>query len=77
MNKLAQYLTDTRQSQIAFAEAIGCDKSIVSRLTRFEMVPSLELAVKIQNATDGFVSATSWISEHPVETAPPQAKDAA
>lgn len=77
MNKLTQYLIEAKQSQVAFAAEIGCDKSIVSRLTRLEMMPSLELAVKIQNATGGAVPATSWIDDAPQNDDAPQDKDAA
>lgn len=63
MEKLSSYLSSQKITQRQFAEAVGVDQSVVSRLTRLEMMPSLELAVKIQNATGGAVPATSWIPE--------------
>jgi ribosome-binding protein aMBF1 (putative translation factor) len=69
MNMLSQHLADTGQSQSAFADEIGCDKSIVSRLTRYEMTPSLELAVKIERATHGKVPVEVWIDDKDVAAA--------
>lgn len=61
MSKLKSYLTLKRMSQRAFAARIGVDPSIISRLTRGEMTPSLQLAVEIEAATKGFIPAKSWV----------------
>lgn len=61
MSKLKEYLTQRGMSQRAFAACIGVDPSIVSRLTREEMTPSLQLAAEIEAATNGDIPATSWV----------------
>lgn len=61
MSKLKEYLTLNGLSQRAFAECIGVDPSIVSRLSREEMTPSLQLAADIEAATNGDIPATSWV----------------
>jgi transcriptional regulator with XRE-family HTH domain len=63
MTTLAAYLSDQNTSQKAFAVRLGVDPSIVSRLVKDLMRPSLELAVKIERETGGAVPATSWIPE--------------
>lgn len=49
-------------SQRQFASLLDVDPSIVSRLVRDEMRPSLELAAKIERFTRGKVKAVSWVS---------------
>lgn len=67
MSKLSSYLALNGIKQRAFASAIGVDPSIVSRLARNEMTPSLQLAVAIENETGGVVPATCWIAPREVE----------
>ncbi len=61
MSDLSTYLTRHKLSQRTFAERIGVDPSIVSRLVRREIKPSLELAVTIQRETKGKIKAESWV----------------
>jgi DNA-binding transcriptional regulator YdaS (Cro superfamily) len=61
MSKLAAHLNTNGLSQRAFAAIVGVDPSIISRLTRAEMTPSLTLAVAIERATQGAVPAESWV----------------
>jgi DNA-binding XRE family transcriptional regulator len=61
MTKLAAHLSAVGMSQRAFAAAIGVDPSIISRLSRKEMTPSLTLAVAIERATQGAVPADCWV----------------
>lgn len=77
MNALATYLKVKSLRQHDFAGRVGATQSTISKLSAGEVKPSLELAIAIERATSGAVPATSWISEHPAETATPQAKDAA
>lgn len=62
MSDLTDFLRDQGMSQRAFAEMVGVDRSIVSRLARREMRPSLELAFEIERATAGRVPAESWLA---------------
>jgi DNA-binding transcriptional regulator YdaS (Cro superfamily) len=63
MSTLNDYLSAKSISQKAFADLLGVDQSIVSRLSRRAMRPSLELAFAIERATDGAVLAGSWLAE--------------
>ena len=63
MSKLKTYLEAEKLTQRAFAAMIAVDQSIVSRLTRDEMTPSLQLAVDIERATGGFVPVAAWLDK--------------
>lgn len=63
MTKLASYLKENSLTHRVFAERIGVDPSIVSRLTRDDMTPSLKLAVEIERQTGGNVPAVSWVAQ--------------
>lgn len=63
MSNLQVYLTENGITQRAFADALGVDQSVVSRLSRKKMNPGLPLAVRIESATGGAVPAKSWVSE--------------
>ncbi len=63
MTNLAQYLKKKKLRQYQFAELVGVKQSFVSRLKAGHVMPSLELAVKIERATKGAVKAVSWVSE--------------
>lgn len=58
---LKKYLTKTSLTQCDFAEAIGVSNGHLSQLISGQKSPSLELAVKIERETDGFVQASSWV----------------
>ncbi len=60
MDKLAQYLKDTGQTQMGFAEKIGKDQSLVSRYITGAAKPTLDVAVLISKVTDGAVPVDSW-----------------
>ncbi len=62
MSTLTEYLEAMSISQKAFADLVGVDRSIISRLSRREMRPSLELAFAIERATGGAVAANSWLT---------------
>jgi predicted XRE-type DNA-binding protein len=61
MMSLTEYLAQSGTSQKTFAEQVGVDQSVVSRLARRDIRPSLELAFKIERATDGQVPAAGWV----------------
>jgi transcriptional regulator with XRE-family HTH domain len=69
MSTLHDYLSSRSISQKAFADAAGVDKSIISRLVRGEIRPSLDLAFAIERLTGREVLAESWSREKPQEAA--------
>ena len=62
MMNLAAYLQSQNKTQEAFAAEIGVRQATVSRLKRGKR-PSLQLAAKIERATQGAVSASSWVDQ--------------
>lgn len=62
MSDLPEYLTKTGLKQAAFAQRIGVTQVTVSKLIARTMLPGLELAVRIEDATCGQVPARSWVS---------------
>jgi len=62
MMNLATYLEAHKKTQEAFAAEIGVKQATVSRLKRGKR-PSLELAAKIERATNGAVPASSWVEQ--------------
>ena len=69
MSKLTAYLTRSAKTQAQFASELGVDQATVSKLCRQKLIPSLELAVRIERATEGEVSAASWVASHGQEDA--------
>ncbi len=69
MSNLSDYLAKNGIKQRAFASEIGVDPSIVSRLARNEMTPSLQLAADIERATRGAVKAIGWVKKGRAGTA--------
>ena len=67
MCTLRDYLSRHCISQKAFAEAVGVDKSIISRLVRGEIRPGLDLAFVIERQTAREVTAQSWAKDKPQE----------
>lgn len=76
MSDLPEYLTKSGLKQAAFAQRIGVTQATVSKLIARTMLPGLELAVKIEDATGGAVLARSWVAPLPAPDAPPE-KDVA
>ncbi|WP_054304578.1 helix-turn-helix transcriptional regulator [Gemmobacter sp. LW-1] len=70
MKELGTYLKEVGVSQKAFADQLGVDPSVVSRFIARTARPGLELAVKIEDATEGVVTARSWVAPPPVEEDP-------
>ena len=63
MHRLTAFRKSRKISQREFAERIGVDQSIVSRLEARRTVPSLVLAMQIEDATEGFVPARYWVEK--------------
>ena len=61
MSTLASFLEANGKSQRKFAAEIDVDPSIVSRLCKAQMRPSLDLAFAIERVTGGAVPASSWV----------------
>lgn len=59
MSTLTKYLADNGITQAEFAARIGVVQATVSKLAAGKM-PSLRLAQRIEDATDGTVSVRSW-----------------
>jgi transcriptional regulator with XRE-family HTH domain len=59
MMTLSQYLNTKNIRQAEFARLIGATQGTVSKLSK-DRQPSLDLAAKIERATDGAVPASSW-----------------
>lgn len=62
MEKLATYLDARNISQREFSRLLEVDPSIVSRLVRGQMRPSLDLAVRIEKLTKGHIRPSYWIA---------------
>ncbi|WWT39575.1 Cro-like protein [Microcystis phage Mae-JY02] len=58
---LASYLEEQNKTQESFAAEIGVKQATVSRLTRGAR-PSFDLAVKIEQATNGAVPVSAWVN---------------
>lgn len=62
MANLSRYRADHGISQRDFAKSVECDQSIISRIERGEVSPSLKLAARIERVTGGVVPALSWVT---------------
>lgn len=70
---LATIIAESGLTRSAWADRLEISKSHLSDVLNGNRQPSLDLAVKIERATDGAVPASSWI---PVPTPAPE-KDVA
>ena len=61
MTKLRAYLADTRTTQAQLAGAVGVSKGYMSELVSGPKTPSLEIAIKIEDATGGKVRPRDWV----------------
>ncbi len=69
MSNLRTFLKENGLRQAEFAERVGTTQGMISRLVSGVVVPSLDLAVRIERITDGAVPAASWIPK--VDPIPP------
>jgi DNA-binding XRE family transcriptional regulator len=63
MSKLTRYLKDRQITQKQFAEAIGIHQTTVSRLCDRTFVPSLTIALKIEEFTGGAVRGSDLLPD--------------
>jgi len=61
MSKLADWMRRNGVRDNDIAKVVGRDRSIVSRIRRGELVPTLSVAVAIERLTGGEVPTHSWI----------------
>ena len=60
---LAEYLSKRRMTQTEFAALVGINSANISKLCNKRFTPSLDLAVRIEIATEGAVKAASWVAQ--------------
>lgn len=64
--KLNDYLEKTKQTKTDFAGVIGITTGMVSHIATGRKIPSLDLALKIQDATEGAVTVRDLLpTNHP------------
>lgn len=59
--RLKRYLNNQQMTANSFAIQNGLDPSVVYKVLRGENNVSLQLAAKIEEATDGFVDMKIWV----------------
>jgi hypothetical protein len=59
-NPLAAYLAKTNTSYAEFARVVGADRARIQRCAKGERRPGLDLALAIEEATQGAVPASYW-----------------
>ncbi len=62
MTDLRTYLNQTGEKQSDFAERVQTTPATVSRLCAGTLKPALDLAHRIERATDGAVPTETWVS---------------
>lgn len=70
MQNLTQYRKERGYSQGQFAKIVSTDQSIISRIERGDITPSLRLAVEIERATGGQIPASIWVQTVSPSAAP-------
>ena len=60
---LAEYLSKRRMTQTEFAALVGINSANISKLCNKRFMPSLNLAARIEVATEGEVKVSSWITQ--------------
>lgn len=63
MMTLEQYLAEEKQTQRDFAQSLGMSPSYMNEIVKGVKCPSLSLALKIVNATDGKVSIAALLRQ--------------
>ena len=57
----SDFIRSSGETRSAWAQRLGISKGYLSDLLNGKRVPSLEIAVAIQRATDGKIAADSWV----------------
>lgn len=58
---IAAWLKKNEQTLLGFSEIVECSKQTVGAIKQGDFTPSLSLAFRIEEATDGAVPAKSWV----------------
>lgn len=66
---LAAYMERNKIGDADFAALIGKDRSLVNRLRRGEVRPTLDVAAEIEAKTGGEIPMQAWIGEGPLQQA--------
>lgn len=61
MSTLDHYLSDRNITNASFGRILGVSEATVSRLRRGKQAPSMALVARIKSATDGLVTADSFM----------------
>lgn len=61
MTDLKTYLAETGEKQSSFANRVQTTSATVSRLCKGTLRPALDLAHRIEKATDGLVPMEAWL----------------
>ncbi len=60
---LKAYLEETGEKQVLFADRVGTTPATISRLCGGTLKPALDLAHRIETATEGKVPTETWVAE--------------
>lgn len=63
MTKFREYLKGNGKTIGSIAGEVGISYSYMADLVRHEAVPSVEVAVKIERATDGAIPVEHWVQD--------------
>ncbi len=70
---LAAYMERHKISDADFAAKIGKDRSVVNRIRRGDVRPTLDVAAQIEAITEGEVPMQAWVLDQPAEAETPKA----
>lgn len=73
---LQTYLKDSGERQSAFAARVGTTPATVSRLCNGSLRPALDLAHRIETATEGQVPTEMWLAGEQVDCSATAASEA-
>lgn len=62
---LDEFLNQPNHTATALAAKLGCEVSTITRIAKGERGPSLDLALRIERATDGMVQPESFVAPEP------------
>jgi len=60
---LHEFIKSSGETQAKWAGRLGISRAYLSMLTSGQKTPGLDLAVRIERATGGAVTAASWVPE--------------
>lgn len=74
---LADHITQSGETQAAWAERIGISRPYLNALMKRAKTPSLPVALRIERLTEGAVPASSWVPDTPAPATEGGSDDAA